>query len=524
MYKWIAALAVLIAVTVVSVLFLRGREEAIVLARVDVVEEMTVPGKVVSATAIEVGFPFEGRAAEIYVKKGESVSTGDQLFRLDVSAADAELTQLSAKIDIEKLKLSQMLAGVSSKEITFFESRAEEARIALESARKDAEDKRYVHENTLKERYALAADYGNTVLLNAENALKALEGIYDEKNVLRDIFLVPESPKRSEAEWQMRFARTALENIIFDKETLTAASVQADIDLALSRFKTNCEVIRSLLQKTAEILEGARTAFGAPDAAGYRTTIAVQRSVMNATQTALITFEQNIVAEKVNGLIAQNDAAREIANRAAALETADSELALKRAVPQDAAAAFLRAQMKEYASRISFLQERTAKAIVRAPVKGVLTDMHITRNRTGKAGDAAMFLTPFSGMQVEILAQDMLISPHIMDSAILFIAGERAPIQGSVGEVSDEKITVYAQEEAATADFPERVSVRIRTVIKENALMVPSRFIFEEDGFKKAYVRDEEGKKPIAVFAGIAWKGMVEILEGVSEGDRLVKP
>lgn len=525
LYKRIfASIAFFVAIAAVFAVFLRGREEVIILARADVVEEMTVPGRVVSADAIQVGFPFDSPVAYIYAKKGEIVSAGNPLFRLDTTDAEAELAQLLAKTDIEKLKLSQILAGVPSKEIAFFESKAEEARVALESARKKEEDEGFAHEAVLKEQYALAADYGDTVLLNAENALKALEGIYDEKNTLLDIFLVPESPEKSESEWQMRFARTALENIVFDAEKLKTASARADIDLGISRFKTNLEVLRSLLQKTAEILDGARTVFGAPDAAGYRTTVAVQRSVINATQTALITLEQNIAAEKAKGQITQNSAAREIAQRTAAKETADRELALKRAVPQEVAAALARAQIKEYALRISFLRERITKAIVYAPVKGVLDRLYVLQGVAGKAGSAAVSLTPFSGMQIEILAQDMRIFPKIGDHALIFISGKDVPVKGSVGEVSDGKVRVYAQEETANAELSERVSVQIRAVIKENALMVPAQFIFEENGFKKAYLRGEDGKKSTAIFTGIVWKDSIEILEGVSEGDNIVKP
>lgn len=523
MHAWLVFGAIITA-SIAFIVFTRAQGEMITLARADVVEEMTAQGDIVPVAVIEVSFPFEERVAQIYVKKGESVSAGDPLFRLDTASTEAELAQLAAKMDIEKIKLSHILSGVLSKETSLFESKVEEARVALESARKKAEDESFAHETALKEQYALAADYGNTVVLNAENALKALEGIYDEKNVLRDMFLVQESPQKSEAEWQMRFARTAFANIIFDEEKLKTVSARADIDLALSRFQTNLEVVRSLLQKTAEILNGARTAFGAPDAAGFRTTVAVQRSVVNATQTALITLEQNIAAEKAKGYLMQNESAREIAQRAAALETAEKELALKRAIPQEAAVSLARAQIKEYASRTSFMRERVAQAIVSAPVKGTIAGIYVIQGVTGKAGAAAVLLAPSSGVQVEILARAMPVIPRIGDRALIFVDEKDAPLEGSVGEVSEEKVRVYARKETAAAEFPERVSVRIRSVIKENALMVPARFIFKKDGFTHAFVYDGGGRKQVAVFTGMAWKDAIEILEGVSEGDRLVKP
>ncbi|MBI1755242.1 biotin/lipoyl-binding protein [Candidatus Azambacteria bacterium] len=519
---WIAGGVLVVMILVASVFFFHASEQTVVLAWVDVVEELNVSGKVVSADAIRLGFPFEGKVTDIYAKEGKEVAQGDPLFHLDITEADSELKQLDAKAGLEKLKLSQLLAGISRKETSLFESKAEEARVALQNARKESEDAKLTFENKLEERYARAADYGDTALLNADNAIKALEVVYDEHNAFRAVFLIPESSQKSEAEWQMRFAKTALENIMFDAGKLKTNHMHEDTDLAISRFKTNLEVIRSSLQKTAEILDDAHTAFGAPDIGGYRTTVAVQRAVINTTQTALLTLEQDIASEKVKGRVQSNDAERKIVQLEASLETAEKELALKRAVSPEAEAALAQAQVREYESRLSVLRDRIRQATVLAPAKGIILRVYVRDGATGKAGDLVVSLSPFSSVQIEIDAKNVAISPKAGDRATVLF-GKDLAFQGSVGGVSDEKIIVYLQEEAEASRLPEYVSVVIRTVIREHALMVPEEFIFEEDGVKKVYVRENATKKSVAILTGITWKNNVEILEGVSEGDRIIK-
>ena len=184
------------------------------------------------------------------------------------------------------------------KEVALVESKISAAASALDYAHKELEDARLEAENELTRRYALAVDYGDAVLLNAENAAQALLGIYDEQNKFKSIFIIADSQKRSEAEWQIMLERTALENITLASRALKKGLARDAIDSTLSNLKTNLEVIRAALQKTSEVLSDAAMIFGAP-ISGYRITVAVQRSVVNTTQTAILTFEQNIALQRV---------------------------------------------------------------------------------------------------------------------------------------------------------------------------------------------------------------------------------
>ena len=142
-------------------------------------------------------------------------------------------------------------------------------------------------------------DYADTVLLHSDEAMQALGGIYDSNNKFQAIFIVPDSQKKSDAEWAHMLAKTALENVRAGYQNLKNSPSYENTDLILSNFKTNLEVIRSALNKTDEVLSALPVPIGAPSLDTYKTTLAVQRSHINATQSVLLELGQKYPPRKL---------------------------------------------------------------------------------------------------------------------------------------------------------------------------------------------------------------------------------
>ena len=88
----------------------------------------------------------------------------------------------------------------------------------------------------------------------------------------------------------------------------------------------------------------------------------------------------------------------------------------------------------------------------------------------------------------------------------------------------DTTVIVHFESEETVPSPQERVTVRINTVLKNSVLLVPKRFIQEEEGVPYVYVREDGEKRRTAVLVGIEWHDMQELAEGVEEGDVLVHP
>ncbi len=523
-YKtYLLFLCALLAASVAYVAFFRASEEVITLVRQDIQEEITGEGMVAPAREVSIGFAAGGRIAEVFIKEGREVKKDDVLMRLDVAEEEAERVQYEAKIEVEKLKLSQLLSGIGKKEIALIEAKITAAASALDHARKALEDAKLQEENDLAKQYALAVDYGDTVLLNAENAAHALSGIYDESNKFKGIFVIADSQKKSEAEWQVMLERSALENITRACNGLKQGLSRDAIDNTLSNLKTNLEVIRATLQKTSEVLADATMVFGAPDISGYRITVAVQRSVVNTTQTEILKLEQTIASQAINGRSAVHAAENKVAESESALRTLEHELAVKKTFSANAAIALEQAQIKEYESDLEAIKQSILDSVLRAPFDGVVRRVSAYRGSIALQNATMAVLAPLSDLQVDITVSAQESEKiKIGDAAdIVWQGGESS---GSVVSAQDTTVIVHFESEETVPSPQERVTVRINTVLKNSVLLVPKRFIQEEEGVPYVYVREDGEKRRTAVLVGIEWHDMQELAEGVEEGDVLVHP
>lgn len=501
----------------------RTEKETITLVRQDIREEVGGGGVVAAAGEMNMGFTHGGTIAEVYVKEGDAVKKDDALVRLDVAEKEAERAQYKAKIEVEKLKLSQLLSGAEKKEVALVESKIAAATAALDHARKELEDARLREENELAQHYALATDYSDTILLNAENAAQALLGIYDEQNKFKSIFIIADSQKRSEAEWQIMLERTALENIKRASRAIKQGLARDAVDSTLSNLKTNLEVIRAALQKTSEVLGDATMVFGAPDISGYRTTVAVQRSVVNATQTAILTFEQNIALQKSAGAAAVRAAENKAAETENMQRTLERELAVKKAFTESAAIALEQAQIKEYESNLEVIERQVADSVLRAPFDSVVRRVFVRRGSLVLRDAPAAALAPLSELQVDaVVSESDGRKVAIGDS--VDIVWQEGKSGGRVVHVQGESVAVHFESEESAPVLGVRVAVRIYATIKKDVVLVPNRFIEEENGMPYVYTKEGGEEKRTAVFTGMEWRGGTEVVEGVSEGDVLVKP
>lgn len=513
-------LGVLLAGTAAFFFFFRQSEEFIV-QKQDIVQQIFFSGSAVPAENIDLGFSVDGTIAAIPVRVGDRVESDAVLAELARGRKDAEIRQYEAKIAVEKAALSQLLSGVNGQELDLLEVKVTAASTALDNARRESEDVMLRTNNDLARRYVLAREYGETILLNTENAVKALEGVYDERNAFRAIFIIPESRERSDAQWQMSLSRTAFENIKTEYTKMKSSGSYAVIDAALANSKTNLEVIRTTLTKTAEILGGASVAFGAPDIGGFVTTMMVQRAVINTTQTGILTHEQDIEAQRIENQVAVNEANKKINEASAALTLAEGELAVKRAVSADAAIAMHQALIKEYESSLAVLKEDIANGMLRAPIAGVVVSIDARRGAPVKKHASVITLTPIGDTQVNgEMAPGDIAKIRIGDTAHIFFEGVEK--EGKVVSISENEVRVHLNDAGGNAVL-QQVSGSIDAVVKRGALLVPASFIFDENGGKAVRVKGPDGVHIVTVVSGIEWNGYVEVEEGVSEGDSVVR-
>ena len=524
-YYFIVVLGGVLAISLISAgayyWYKTSHFKTLVVKKTDIRDDIPARGEVIAAESIDLGFGADGRISDILVSAGGKVAFGDKLARLDTIKLQAELKQYQAEIETDKLKLTQFLSGARAEETALAESKTDQAKTALDNARKELDDFKLKTENDLSEQYVLALDYADTVLLNADNAVKSLAGIYSDGNKFIDIFVIPDSQKKSEAEWQMMFARAGLGNIKSVQESLKKDPSRKNIDQALAQFKINLELVRSALQKTADVFETAAMVFGAPDIGAFKTTVVVQRSLINSAQTTVLTMEQNIVSAKIDSQFEINKAERGIEALELALKTAGDELALKKAAPREIELSVYQAQIKENELRVEVLKNKLENSVIKAPADGVIGAVRKKIGSFARADEPVLSLVSFSDAEIEAKLNSADAGRvRAGDPSSFSIDGGN--YDGKVISLAGDTVRIYFQGDSKQAPVGAVVNIKIHSLVKSGVILAPKEFVFEENGVKKVNLLDNNVKKPIAVIVGLEWGDQIEIEEGVSEGDVIV--
>ncbi|MEK7067001.1 MAG: HlyD family efflux transporter periplasmic adaptor subunit [Patescibacteria group bacterium] len=498
---------------------------ALEVKRIDISESIPVVGKIIAAEKVDVGFEESGVLLSVEISKGDRVKAGDVLARLDKSSLEIELKHYQAQADLDKIKLAQLLAGTRSEEITLIESKVRELRIKADAAAKSLEDQRLKSDNNLNSLYAQAMDYADTVLLHSDEAMQALGGIYDSNNKFQAIFIVPDSQKKSDAEWAHMLAKTALENVRAGYQNLKNSPSYENTDLILSNFKTNLEVIRSALNKTDEVLSALPVPIGAPSLDTYKTTLAVQRSHINATQSVLLELGQKISSQKIDNQNSINQLEFALKQAHASLEITESELALKKAKPREIELSLYQAQIKESMSRIDFLKKQIQGSSLIAPLDGVVSEIYARKGEMIKSGEQILSIFPLSNAQVEVdLNQSVAEKIKVGDQAeVLFPGDSKISMKGKVTNKDGGKARIALDSDIDITQFGGEAKAVITAVAQKGILAIPRKYVFENDGIEQVYVIDGGKRKPVIVLIGERNNDLVEIKEGLSEGDLVVR-
>lgn len=498
---------------------------ALEVKKIDIFESIPAVGKIIAAEKIDIGFEEVGILASIEISKNSQVKTGDILARLDKSSLEIELKHHQAQVDLDKIKLAQLLAGTRSEEITLTESKIRELRIKEDIAVKNLEDQKLKSDNSLSSLYAQAIDYADTVLLHSDEAMQVLGGIYDSNNKFQAIFIVPDSQKKSDAEWAHMLAKTALENIRAGYQNLKNSPSRENTDLILSNFKTNLEVIRSALNKTDEVLSALPVPIGAPSLDTYKTTLAVQRSHINATQSVLLELGQKISTQKIDNQNNINQLEFVLKQAQASLEIAESELALKKAKPREIELSLYQAQIKENMSRIDFLKKQIQGSSLISPLDGVVSEIYARKGEIIKNDRQILSIFPLSNAQVEVdLNQSIMEKIKVGDQAeVLFSDNNKISVKGKVTNKDNNKARIALDSDIDISQFGGEVKVVITAIAQKGILAIPRQYVFENDGIEQVYVVDGGKRKQVIVLVGGKTNDLVEIKEGLSEGDLVVK-
>jgi RND family efflux transporter MFP subunit len=195
-------------------------------------------------------------------------------------------------------------------------------------------------------------------------------------------------------------------------------------------------------------------------------------------------------------------------------------------------------ETKELTHRVSELQAEIAqnkldisRTEIRAPFAGFITLRSVSLGQRVRALDALFNIGSFSPLfaEVHLSEHDTQRVRPSQPATVRLGSDEAATVEGRVERISPVVDQASGTVKVTVALEPRQgfrpgafVRVEIRTDRKSDAILIPKRALIEEDGQNYVYVAGADTARRIKVQLGYQNEGKVEILSGVTQGQKVV--
>lgn len=536
--------------------------ETAVALRGDVIQTVEATGKITSSDDIKLRFEMGGIIKEIKVKEGDVVKSGDTLMTLKSAELDAAVAQASAN-------LNQRLAGATKEDIAFYQSAADLAKASLDATKADKDYSIATAESAVQSalnNLKLADGGENSVIVtNAyESAVAVLQSslsviensVTQADNILGvDNMLANDDFEQylSSLDTSILFSAKDYYQIVSAKVPtirieitgITNLSSKTSIDEELNKVESILSECVQLLSLTRDVLNATAPVGTLTQSAldAKKTIIESARTSATSQYNTVINTRQNIITAKnsySSYLIAYEKAVRDLEN---VKKTAETNIAMKEASynqalanlnsklnpPREVDVAALRAVLSQTLAN-------RAKTILKAPIDGTITKIHKKRGEYVSMTEIAIeILSPHYEIEVDIPETDVVkLNLNNSSTITLDAFGDDVKFMGHVISIEPASTViqdvVYYRVKVAIDETENEImpgmtaNVTINTDVAVDVVYIPSRSVrTDDDGNKYVKLLKDGNEVDTPVTLGLkADNGLVEITEGVNEGDTVI--
>jgi RND family efflux transporter MFP subunit len=469
--------------------------------KIDLVQEVSVSGKVKAAQSVDLAFEKSGTVARINVKVGDSVKAGTRLGALEAGELYADLAEAEARVETEQATLEELERGLRPEERSVEQAKVSSAESALRDAWLDLK-------NTLEDTY-----------IEADNAVKLID--YLLNNPRSSSPTLAFAVTTSNVERRISDSRPKIEETLFSwrAEIAKITSDETVADTAIDHAKINLEKVRVYLDDMWTAVNRI--------AQGSATTAEIDGYKMDVSDARLS------IGDASAALIAKEAAVR---NAESALELAEKEFEFKNAGTD-------KEQIKAQAARVGSAQAavqninaQIRKTVIVSPIDGVVSKVEPKVGEIFGSVTPAFSVISAGNYQIEVNVQEAdipfvaigniaKVTLDAYDGGEMFEAEVIAidPAETVIDGVSTYKITLQLRNTDARVRSGMTANVDIVTATKTAVIAVPTRAISEHEGAKTLKIKVGEEVREVEVKTGLkASDGNIEIVEGLSEGDEIV--
>lgn len=465
-------------------------QNTITVKRGDIIQEVSITGRVEPTTSVKLGFEKSGRIQHVYTRTNQKVSRGSLLAEVESSSAQASLLEYEAR-------LAELKRGARPEEITI----------------KETELAKY--EQDLINSYNGISDVAIDAFSKADDALHTkMTGIFSGfKTTSYDItYQVCDSQLDNEVVAQRHQAEIDFDTWRTEMSANNGAPRTSTTELnLLAQTENHLKINKLFLEGVSRTLTLDCT-IANTSLDTYRTNVNTARTNINTVLATINTKRQAIASLTLTAIKTRN------------------ELALLRS---GTASEIIEAQE----ARVLGARGELAKYKIYAPMSGTVTTMDARVGEYANASSPLISIISDTSFEIEANVPEADIAKiHTGDQAKITLDayGSDVIFEGRVvtidtaetiiDNVPTYKVTLAFTKNDTRIKSGMTANIDIATARKENVLSIPQRAVINKDGQKTVLVVTSTGTTTETnVTTGLRGSGgSIEIIEGIVEGTTIV--
>lgn len=534
----------------------RGEEggfSSVTVTKQDIVQKVSATGSLVPLKRIKLQPQSAGEVSSVLVEIADGVKEGEALIKLD--AQEVEILVQKALADLETAKSDVALAEAkvdnaawnlgnvknsTAENVKKAEADVESAKVTLASKKQDLEDTKTKAASELAQAYEDARDDLNSNYIVGEKGLVELEEIKDDyfyRNDQTSILVGDE----------IDGARNKLEKAEEDINQAKSSEGTDDTNKALATLSAALEKIKDALTFVRAITKD-NPFYKSEVSSTDKSTLDTQKSNVETAIAAVTSAKQNIDSEKIDYEKEINSASSSVASARADLAVGKASLNYVRSQKEEKVAqassslteaqrtlALKESQLEAAKADLAEAQRKLEEKTITAPFAGTITEVNVEKGETAEITAVVVAMIPEKDYKIEADISEVDIGEIEKGDTVKldFDAFPGEKFKGAVYKIHPAEIVkegvIYYRIEVVLDRYPEKLrpgltaNLDIITDKKENVLVVPYVAVVREDqqNFVKV-VKDGGEVEKRGVVLGIEAETMIEVVEGLSEGEKVV--
>jgi HlyD family secretion protein len=495
-------------------------------------QTVTATGAIDSSQDIDLSFRAGGRVVFLNVNEGDEVKAGQVLASINSASLSAQVSQYRANLAVAQADLDKIKAGSSQEQVEV----TMEKLIKAENDLASLKSKRNNELQTLREKSTNSLNNASFTMV------VALDKVYNH---------LVASDKTIYLQVSDSFLKNSVTSeyyIIKDK----IAEAQEMIDLANAN-KTSSNIITvstnivSTMNDLSSFLDSSflladkiviNTNYPQTTKDAIKSDISTQQSTNNTTLVTLQTAKSNLISS-IDSYISQIQAAE------SALSIAQAELKLTQADPREFELNSARAKVGQAQAQLNKVLADLADYAIIAPIDGVVTKVNYNLGEQAVASQTVIKMLSTEEYEINVdipesdiaklkvgdevvIELDAFGSDHLFAGKVAFID----PAQTVIQDVTYYSTTVSLESNSWVERIKPGMSadVTITTAEKNDVIYIPQRAVKIREALlgevPEKYVEvliNEEEVEEKTVEVGLRGDGgLVEILSGIEDGDRVI--